>query len=346
MTQDLLEVFRSMDFSDKDEGITLNDRVLIIDGMNTFIRSLAAIPTMDEIGNHIGGVSGFLKSVGYVIRKFKPSRVYVIFDGKGGSKRRREIYPDYKSGRKPLTRLNRTYDMTTEQDEQDLMRYELVIVAKALMKLPITTITLDHVEADDIISYIAQHTVENGGESIIYSTDKDFLQLVGDGIKVWNPVRKKTYIPETVLEDYSIHPNNFLLYRALTGDTSDNLPGIKGLGMKTLLKFMPGFATEQYLTLGDVMTTAKNPKRKLKVTSKIVDEQESIKRNIKLMSLRSVMISDNNKMKILNKINRPQLSLHKYDLTKLLMETNILPAMQNYDSWVVSTFNSLTRFDG
>ena len=346
MTQDLLEVFRSMDFSDKDEGITLNDRVLIIDGMNTFIRSFAAIPTMDENGNHIGGVTGFLKSVGYVIRKFKPSRVYVIFDGKGGSKRRREIYPDYKSGRKPLTRLNRTYDMTTEQDEQDLMRYELVIVAKALMKLPITTITLDHVEADDIMSYVAQHTVENGGESIIYSTDKDFLQLVGDGIKVWNPVRKKTYIPETVLEDYSIHPNNFLLYRALTGDTSDNLPGIKGLGMKTLLKFMPGFATEQYLTLGDVMTTAKNPKRKLKVTSKIVDEQESIKRNIKLMSLRSVMISDNNKMKILNKINRPQLSLHKYDLTKLLMETNILPAMQNYDSWVVSTFNPLTRFDG
>ena len=168
MTQDLLEVFQSMDFSNKDEGITLNDRVLIIDGMNTFIRSFAAIPTMDENGNHIGGVTGFLKSVGYVIRKFKPSRVYVIFDGKGGSKRRRDIYPDYKSGRKPLTRLNRTYDMTTEQDEQDLMRYELVIVAKALMKLPITTITLDYVEADDIISYIAQHVVENGGESIIY----------------------------------------------------------------------------------------------------------------------------------------------------------------------------------
>ena len=344
MTQDLLEVFQSMDFSDKDEGIALNDRVLIIDGMNTFIRSFAAIPTMDENGNHIGGVTGFLKSVGYVTRKFKPSRVYVIFDGKGGSKRRRDIYPDYKLGRKPLTRLNRTYDMTTEKDEQDLMRYELVIVAKALMKLPITTITLDHVEADDIISYIAQHVVENGGESIIYSTDKDFLQLVGDGIKVWNPVRKKTYIPEIVVEDYEIHPNNFLLYRALTGDTSDNLPGIKGLGMKTLLKIVPEFVTEQPLTFDDVIDAAENSK--LKVASRIVDEQESIKRNIKLMSLRSVMISDNNKMKILNKINRPQLSLHKYDLTKLLLETNILPAMQNYDSWVVSTFNPLTRFDG
>ena len=344
MTQDLLEVFQSMDFSNKDEGITLNDRVLIIDGMNTFIRSFAAIPTMDENGNHIGGVTGFLKSVGYVIRKFKPSRVYVIFDGKGGSKRRRDIYPDYKSGRKPLTRLNRTYDMTTEQDEQDLMRYELVIVAKALMKLPITTITLDYVEADDIISYIAQHVVENGGESIIYSTDKDFLQLVGDGIKVWNPVRKKTYIPEVVLEDYSIHPNNFLLYRALTGDISDNLPGIKGLGMKTLLKFMPGFATEEKLDLDDVITIAESSKSK--VILKIVDQKENIQRNLILMSLLSVMMSDNNKLKVLNKINKPQLFLKKYDLTKLLIETNILPSMQNYDSWVVSTFNSLTRFDG
>ena len=344
MTQDLLEVFQSMDFSNKDDGITLNDRVLIIDGMNTFIRSFAAIPTMDENGNHIGGVTGFLKSVGYVIRKFKPSRVYVIFDGKGGSKRRRDIYPDYKSGRKPLTRLNRTYDMTTEQDEQDLMRYELVIVAKALMKLPITTITLDYVEADDIISYIAQHVVENGGESIIYSTDKDFLQLVGDGIKVWNPVRKKTYIPETVLEDYTIHPNNFLLYRALTGDISDNLPGIKGLGMKTLLKFMPGFATEEKLDLDDVITVAESSKSK--VILKIVDQKENIQRNLILMSLLSVMMSDNNKLKVLNKINKPQLFLKKYDLTKLLIETNILPSMQNYDSWVVSTFNSLTRFDG
>ena len=278
MTQDLLEVFQSMDFSDKDSGIALNDRVLIIDGMNTFIRSFAAIPTMDENGNHIGGVTGFLKSVGYVTRKFKPSRVYVIFDGKGGSKRRRDIYPDYKLGRKPLTRLNRTYDMTTEKDEQDLMRYELVIVAKALMKLPITTITLDHVEADDIISYIAQHVGENGGESIIYSTDKDFLQLVGDDIKVWNPVRKKTYIPEIVVEDYEIHPNNFLLYRALTGDTSDNLPGIKGLGMKTLLKIVPEFVTEQHLTFDDVIDAAENSK--LKVASRIIDEQESTTTNI------------------------------------------------------------------
>ena len=134
------------------------------------------------------------------------------------------------------------------------------------------------------------------------------------------------------------------MYRALTGDISDNLPGIKGLGMKTLLKFMPGFATEEKLDLDDVITVAESSKSK--VILKIVDQKENIQRNLILMSLLSVMMSDNNKLKVLNKINKPQLFLKKYDLTKLLIETNILPSMQNYDSWVVSTFNSLTRFDG
>ena len=107
---------------------------------------------------------------------------------------------------------------------------------------------------------------------------------------------------------------------------------------------MPGFATEEKLDLDDVITIAESSKSK--VMSKIVDQKENIQRNLILMSLLSVMMSDNNKLKVLNKINKPQLFLKKYDLTKLLIETNILPSMQNYDSWVVSTFNSLTRFDG
>ena len=95
--------------------MTYNSRVLLIDALNTFLRSYAAIPTLDDNGNHIGGMSGFLKSIGSVIRDFKPTRVIIVFDGKGGSQRRRKIYPDYKANRKPPTRLNRQYDMTTEQ---------------------------------------------------------------------------------------------------------------------------------------------------------------------------------------------------------------------------------------
>ena len=345
MTEELLKAFNNM-LSEREEqkSLSLNDRVLIIDGMNTFIRSFAAIPTMDDNGNHIGGVTGFLRSIAYAIRQINPTRVYVIFDGKGGSKRRRDLYPEYKSGRKPVTRLNRAYDMTTEQDEKDLMKYELVIVAKALMNLPITTITLDHVEADDIISYIATYTEEKGGESIIYSTDKDFLQLVNENIKVWNPVKKKTYTVDAILDEYKIHPNNFLLYRSLTGDNSDNIPGIKGLGTKTLLKFVPELSEQTKVGLNDLVNISKA--HKSKVMQKIADSGDILERNLYLMSLASANMSDMNKMKVLNRIEETEQILDKPILTNLLKEYNILPSMQNYDFWLQQTFSPLTRFNG
>ena len=345
MTEELLKAFNNM-LNEKEElqSLSFNDRVLIIDGMNTFIRSFAAIPTMDDNGNHIGGVTGFLRLIAYAIRQINPTRVYVIFDGKGGSKRRRDIYPEYKAGRKPVTRLNRAYDMTTAQDERDLMKRELVIVAKSLMSLPITTITLDHVEADDIISYIATHTEEQGGESIIYSTDKDFLQLVNENITVWHPMKKKTYTAELILEEHKIHPNNFLLYRAITGDTSDNISGVKGVGIKTLLKHVPQFAEESEISLDELVDISQA--NKSKVMQKIADNKDILERNLYLMSLSSVNMSSNNKMTVLNRIEENETILDKDILTNLLREYNILPAIQNYDFWLQQTFSPLTRFNG
>ena len=76
MTEELLKAFNNM-LNEKEEqqNLSFNDRVLVIDGMNTFIRSFAAIPTMDDNGNHIGGVTGFLRSIAYAIRQINPTRV-------------------------------------------------------------------------------------------------------------------------------------------------------------------------------------------------------------------------------------------------------------------------------
>ena len=77
-----------------------NDKVLIIDGLNTFIRVFSVIPTTNDDGIHVGGIVGFLRSIGYTINMFRPTRVIIVFDGKGGSTRRRKIYPEYKQNRK------------------------------------------------------------------------------------------------------------------------------------------------------------------------------------------------------------------------------------------------------
>src|SRR5665213_2739147 len=78
------------------------EKVLLVDGLNMYIRMFAAVPTMNGDGEHVGGITGFLTSLGNIIRLFKPSRVVVVFDGAGGSQRRRKMFPDYKANRRNM----------------------------------------------------------------------------------------------------------------------------------------------------------------------------------------------------------------------------------------------------
>ena len=103
-----------------------NDSVLLIDGLNTFIRVFTAIPTTNEDGIHIGGIVGFLRSLAYTINMVRPTRTIIVFDGKGGSNRRRKIFPEYKAGRKMSLRLNRFTDVSlTREQEHKMMIQQL-----------------------------------------------------------------------------------------------------------------------------------------------------------------------------------------------------------------------------
>ena len=201
----------------------LNDRVLIVDGQNTFIRSFAVNPAINEDGLHIGGMMGFLKSVRYTCDVLKPSRCIIVFDGKDGSKRRRKIYPEYKENRKVKQRLNRNVDWgTAPQDEEESMKQQMGRLIEYLEQLPLTLISVDGIEADDTIAYISQQLLPKS-DIFIMSTDKDFLQLVDDTTIVWSPTKKKLYNKELVKDEYGIESKNLLLFRVLDGDTSDNI---------------------------------------------------------------------------------------------------------------------------
>src|SRR6056300_904330 len=141
-----------------------NSRVLIIDGLNTFIRSWTTNPTMNEDGDHTGGVIGSLKSIGFQIREFNPTRCIVTFDGKGGSDSRKKIHEGYKAGReKNRFRVNRTYgEMMSEEDERLSMRQQFVWLNDILDYLPLKTMIYDGIEADDTIAYLTHfNAVEN-----------------------------------------------------------------------------------------------------------------------------------------------------------------------------------------
>ena len=145
----------------------INDKILIVDGLNTFIRSFSVNPSVNEDGIHIGGMTGFLLSIGYAIRTLKVTRCIIVFDGKGGSQRRRKIYPEYKSKRKPSVRYNRSDSVADLRDEKQSMMMQLSRLVEYLDQLPVSTIVIENVEADDVMAYIATDILNEEKNKVI-----------------------------------------------------------------------------------------------------------------------------------------------------------------------------------
>ena len=317
-----------------------NDSVLLIDGLNTFIRVFSAIPTTNEDGVHIGGIVGFLRSIGYTINMVRPTRTIIVFDGKGGSNRRRKIFPQYKMGRKMSHRLNRTHDFLTRDEEKKMMVFQLNRIVEYLECLPLTIINMDNIEADDVIGYCAKHIFKDS-KSTIMSTDKDFLQLVDENIRVYSPTKKKMYDEEKVLEEYGVSSHNFLLYRMLDGDVSDSIPGIKGAGIKTLLKLFPWLGTSHKYTIEDVIKSSMTKKKQYRLCEEITKSSNQLFLNKKLMDLDDVNISGNSKLKIQNITSNPIQRMIKHKFQKMFLEDKMYTALPNLNSWLHTTFNRL-----
>ena len=316
-----------------------NDSVLLIDGLNTFIRVFSAIPTTNEDGVHIGGIVGFLRSIGYTINMVRPTRTIIVFDGKGGSTRRRKIFPQYKMGRKMSHRLNRTHDFLTREEEKKMMIFQLNRIVEYLECLPVTLINMDGIEADDVIGYCAKHIFDN--KSTIMSTDKDFLQLIDENIRVYSPTKKKMYDEEKVVEEYGISSHNFLLYRMLDGDVSDSIPGIKGVGLKSLLKYFPFLENSHKYTIQDVIKSAKAKKDIYKLCEEITKSGDKLVLNEKLMDLDNVNISGSSKLKIQSITSNPIQRMIKHKFQKMFLEDKLYTALPNLNSWLHTTFNRM-----
>jgi 5'-3' exonuclease len=302
---------------------------------------------MNDDGQHMGGLTGFLRSIGLAIRQFKPSRCVIVFDGKGGSARRRALFNDYKSNRKSMIKLNRTYDFNSMDDEKSSQKYQLIRLIEALTHLPITVIAMDNVEADDVLAYLANLAEERGGTAMIMSTDKDFLQLVTKNIKVFNPVKKLIYDMDRIVEEYGIHPTNFIIYRAMDGDVSDNIPGVKGIGPATLIKNFPELASPEMIPWEHIFAVAEDKtsdKKKNVACKNILANKPILERNTSLMRLDEQHMSGSAKLKVLSQFDGPINHLNKLALTQLLVRDRLIGAFANLDEWVMTTFGPLTRF--
>lgn len=319
----------------------LNDHILIIDAMNTLIRSFSLLKAINPSGHHVGGLVGFLRSLGFVTRSFDPTRVIVVWDGKGGAGNRQNINPDYKAQRANARITNwGIYD--TREEEREALISQLYRTQDYLDCLPVHQIGLEKLEADDIIAYLALQGSAKNKKVTIVSSDKDFLQLVDNNIEVYAPVKKITFTKDNITEQLKVIPENYNIVKALLGDNSDNLKGVKGLGLKTIIKEFPEIVSKPLGSLDYIYEICEQNLESKKVFANILYSWDKIETNFKLMNLHDTVLDDKEKAHILEIISSPIPNLQTGAFLHLLDQDKIEGITKNTEGWL-STFSELAR---
>ena len=339
------ELFKQLQQEKSSNPSAPNDHLMVVDGLNTFIRSFGATPAYNEDGDHIGGITGFLYSIGKIVRDFKPSRLIIVFDGRGGSARRKKIYGDYKANRANKTKLRRhDHHDSSIEDEQESMRHQFSRLVSYLDNLPVTFMAMDGIEADDAIAYIAQMYETECKKITIVSTDRDFYQLVDNRIQVWSPIKKKMYDVNAVIDEFGVHPANMVIYRTFTGDASDNIPGVNGIGPKTILKLVPELANEQEVTVDALIEKSKSSLKESKSYQKILDSERVLHQNYQLMNIKLLDIPAQTASKIRGIMEQPVTELNRAEFQRLFYEDKMWAIMKNLPDWLNNTWLSLNAF--
>tara|TARA_E500000318_G_scaffold59177_1_gene54923 strand:+ start:1829 stop:2737 length:909 start_codon:yes stop_codon:yes gene_type:complete len=291
---------------------------------------------MNPDGHHIGGLVGFLRSLGYVTRIFDPTRVIVVWDGKGGSGNRKNIDPNYKAQR-ATSRITHWGLYDTKEQETEALIGQLFRAQDYLECLPLQQIGMEKLEADDIIAYLAKKASGAGKKVTIVSSDKDFFQLVNKNIEVYAPVKKKTFTVDNIVEDIKVLPENYNIVKALLGDSSDNLDGVKGLGIKTIISEWKSFAYDPLASLQDVWDhceTQMEEKKPKKIFAKIIHNWDRVLTNYKLMNLHDTVLDDREKNLILEVLKSPVPDLQTGAFLHLLDQDKIEGVTKNTEGWL------------
>lgn len=347
MNKTFQEIFDTLEKEhEKEKNLKLNSRVLIVDALNNFIRIWVTMPTTNDDGQHVGGIVGFLYTLGVSIRALRPTRVYVVLDGKHSSSRRKKIYPEYKAHRGGGTRLNRAYNWVDEEEERKQMQYQMLRIIKYLKNLPITFIIIDNIEADDSIASLVDLYKEREElqELFIVSSDKDFYQLIDDKVKVWNPVKKEIVDAEKVYELYNVRPYNFVLYKSFVGDKSDNVKGIKGIGPKTILKHFSLLREDTHYSPNDILKYSEINLDTSRAFKLLVDDKSRYLINYQLMKLENNNIPKSAILKIIGSFNNKIPEINLLNIQELVKQDKLWNSFKNINEWVLSNFLVLNTF--
>ncbi|BAS47535.1 DNA polymerase I [Aggregatibacter actinomycetemcomitans NUM4039] len=202
--------------------------LVLVDGSSYLYRAFHAFPPLtNSAGEPTGAMYGVLNMLKSLISQVQPSHIAVVFDAKGKTFRD-EMFEQYKSHRPPMP---------------DDLRKQIQPLHDMIRALGIPLLVVDGVEADDVIGTLASQASKNGQKVLISTGDKDMAQLVDDNIMLINTMNNSLLDRAGVIEKYGIPPELIIDYLALMGDSSDNIPGVAGVGEKTALGLLQGIGS-------------------------------------------------------------------------------------------------------
>lgn len=308
--------------------------------MNTFLRSFAMIPAINPQGNHVGGLVGFMKSLGYAIKLIQPTRVVLVFDGQGNITNRRNTYADYKANRE-IKRITNFNVFSTLEEESDSISTQMMRLLDYLKCLPVNISIIDKIEADDTIAYLSQKLKD---DVIIYSADQDFLQLVSNRVTVYSPIKKKFYKPKDVFEQYGLYPQNFITMKCLMGDKSDNLPGVKGLGPKKLMKFFPEIASDKKFTLQEAYQKATDKVEEHGIYGNVHLFKKQLEINYELMCLEDIELLEADQQELDELIENNPYNFNKSRFLGMYEKDLLGRGIPNTEFWLSEVFSYLQNY--
>jgi DNA polymerase-1 len=262
------------------------ERLYIFDGYGYVFRAHYALmgsASGERKGVQLSTAEGMPTGALYVFARMllrfyddvRPERIAVVFDS-GRDSFRKQVYPDYKA--------NRT--APPEELAIQLPRFRPLVEA---MGWPV--LAIPGVEADDVVATLAAKARARGWEVVILSADKDLMQLVGDGVAMVDAMRQQTFTREAVIEKFGVPPERLADYLALCGDTSDNIPGVRGVGGKSAAKLVHDFPDIEAMIAGNPRVLGKCPladpevAEKLRISRRLVELNRAVEVGVELDAL-------------------------------------------------------------
>ena len=322
-------------------------KTLLVDGNNLFKIGFHGAKDVFNNGDHVGGVYHFVNILRKFLEEHNHDKVVVFWDGESNSSIRKSIYPQYKE--------NRRESMNEYKYESYL--YQRSRVKQYLEEIFVRQIEVEDNEADDLIAHYCK--ISKDEQIIIFSADKDLTQLISENVTIYSPITKQYFKNGDMISinKVDIPHYNVLVTKVFTGDKSDNIDGIQGLGEKTLVKLFPQLQ-EKPCTIEEILDYARNipqdkPSKTLtnlltgKTKSTIFGE-EFYTTNKKIVDLTNPLITENGKElveQILTDTIDPTDRGYK-NLMRMMMEDGLFKYLpKDNNAWVnfLKPFMKLTR---